>query len=132
MTVFIDTSALYALLDRSDANHRSAVNAWVDFLKSDERLITSNYVLVESFALTQGRRGIAAVRLLDEDIMPVINVNFVGREIHRSSISAVLSAGRRNLSLVDCVSFEIMRTLGIKTAFTFDPHFKEQGFTILP
>jgi uncharacterized protein len=132
MTVFIDTSALYALLDRSDANHRSAVNAWVDFLKSDERLITSNYVLVESFALTQGRLGIAAVRLLDEDIMPVINVNFVGREIHRSSISAVLSAGRRNLSLVDCVSFEIMRTLGIKTAFTFDPHFKEQGFTILP
>ena len=132
MTVFVDTSALYALLDRSDANHRSAVNAWVDFLKSDERLITSNYVLVESFALTQGRLGIAAVRLLDEDIMPVINVNFVGREIHRSSISAVLSAGRRNLSLVDCVSFEIMRTLGIKTAFTFDPHFKEQGFTILP
>ena len=132
MTVFIDTSALYALLDRSDANHRSAVNAWVDFLKSDERLITSNYVLVESFALTQGRLGIAAVRLLEEDIMPIINVNFVGREIHRSSISAVLSAGRRNLSLVDCVSFEIMRTLGIKTAFTFDPHFKEQGFTILP
>ena len=132
MTVFIDTSALYALLDRSDANHRSAVNAWVDFLKSDERLITSNYVLVESFALTQGRLGIAAVRLLDEDIMPVINVNFVGREMHRSGISAVLSAGRRNLSLVDCVSFEIMRTLGIKTAFTFDPHFKEQGFTILP
>jgi predicted nucleic acid-binding protein len=132
MTVFVDTSALYALLDRSDANHRSAVNAWVDFLKSDERLITSNYVLVESFALTQSRLGIAAARLLEEDIMPIINVNFVGREIHRSSISAVLSAGRRNLSLVDCVSFEIMRTLGIKTAFTFDPHFKEQGFTILP
>ena len=132
MTVFVDTSALYALLDRSDANHRSAVNAWVDFLKSDERLITSNYILVESFALTQSRLGIAAVRLLEEDIVPVINVNFVGREIHRSSISAVLSAGRRNLSLVDCVSFEIMRTLGIKTAFTFDPHFKDQGFTILP
>jgi predicted nucleic acid-binding protein len=30
------------------------------------------------------------------------------------------------------VSFEIMRTLGIKTAFTFDPHFKEQGFTAIP
>jgi predicted nucleic acid-binding protein len=132
MTVFIDTSALYALLDRSDANHKSAVSVWVDFLKSDERLITSNYVIVESFSLTQSRLGIAAVRLLDEDIMPVINVHFVNREIHHSSISAVLSAGRHNLSLVDCVSFEMMRTLGIKTAFTFDFHFKEQGFVILP
>lgn len=132
MTVFVDTSALYALLDRSDANHKNAVSVWAHFLKSDESLITSNYVLVECFSLTQSMLGIAAVRLLEEDMVPVINIHFVNREVHRSSISAVLSAGRRNLSLVDCVSFEIMRTLGIRTAFTFDPHFKEQGFTILP
>lgn len=132
MTVFVDTSALYALLDRSDAYHKPAARTWTGFLKSDERLITSNYILVESFTLTQSRLGIAAVRLLEEDIVPVISIHFVGRDAHRSSISALLSAGRRNLSLVDCVSFEIMRTLGIKAAFTFDPHFKEQGFTILP
>ena len=132
MTVFVDTSALYALLDRADANHKQAVSAWSSLLNRDERVFTSNYVLVESFALTQNRLGMDAVRLLQEDILPVIGIHFVDREVHRSGISAMLSAGRRNLSFVDCVSFEIMRTLGIKTAFTFDPHFKEQGFTVIP
>ena len=132
MTVFVDTSTLYALLDRADANHKQAVSAWSSLLNRDERVFTSNYVLVESFALTQNRLGMDAVRLLQEDILPVIGIHFVDREVHRSGISAMLSAGRRNLSFVDCVSFEIMRTLGIKTAFTFGPHFKEQGFTVIP
>lgn len=132
MTVFADTSALYSLLDRSDANHKRAVVAWTGLLNDYQRFLTSNYVLVESLALTQTRLGMDAVRLLQEDILPVINIHFVDREIHRSGISAVLSAGRRNLSFVDCVSFEIMRTFGIKSAFTFDPHFKEQGFTVIP
>jgi predicted nucleic acid-binding protein len=132
VTVFADTSALYALLDRADANHKHAVSSWTNLLNGNERFFASNYVLVESFALTQSRLGMDAVRLLQEDILPVITIHFVDREIHRSGISAMLSAGRRNLSFVDCVSFEIMRTLGIKTAFTFDPHFKEQGFTVIP
>ena len=132
MTVFVDTSALYALLDRADANHKHAVAAWAGRLDGNEGFFTSNYVLVESFALTQSRLGMDAVRLLQEEILPVMSIHFVDREIHRSSVSAVLSAGRRNLSLVDCVSFETLRTLGIKTAFSFDPHFKEQGFTVIP
>ena len=132
MTIFADTSALYALLDRADVNHKRAVSAWSSLLNGDKRFFTSNYVLVESFALTQSRLGMDAVRLLQEDILPVISIHFVDREVHRSGISAMLSAGRRNLSFVDCVSFEIMRTLGIKTAFTFGPHFKEQGFTVIP
>jgi uncharacterized protein len=132
MTVFVDTSALYALLDRADASHEHAAGAWRGFLNDDEQLLTSNYVVVESFALTQSRLGIAAVRLLQDDILPVIRIHFVDREVHRSSISVLLAAGRRNLSLVDCASFEIMRALGIKTVFAFDPHFKEQGFVVVP
>jgi predicted nucleic acid-binding protein len=44
----------------------------------------------------------------------------------------MLTASKRNLSLVDCVSFEIMRALGIKTVFAFDPHFAEQGYRCIP
>jgi predicted nucleic acid-binding protein len=132
MRIFIDTSAFYALLDRDDENHRKAKNAWVDLLKNENTLITSNYVLVETFALLQHRLGIEAVRGFQNDILPLVNIEFVISELHRSGVSALLSASRRNLSLVDCVSFEMMRTLEIKTAFAFDPHFKEQGFNMLP
>lgn len=31
-----------------------------------------------------------------------------------------------------CVSFEVMRALGVKAVLTFDPHFREQGFAVSP
>lgn len=132
MRVFIDTSAFYALLDRDDANHSSARVAWTSLLEGANPFFTSNYVLVESFALIQHRLGMDAVRGFHEDIVPLIQVEFVASEIHRSGIGALLSAARRNLSLVDCVSFEVMRSLDIRAAFAFDPHFKEQGFALIP
>jgi predicted nucleic acid-binding protein len=132
MRVFIDTSAFYALLDRDDESHRKAKNSWADLLKNDDILVTNNYVLVETFALIQHRLGMDAVRGFQNDLLPLVNIEFVVPELHRSGVSALLSASRRNLSLVDCVSFEMMRTLEIKMAFAFDPHFKEQGFNTLP
>jgi uncharacterized protein len=132
MIVFIDTSAFYALFDRNDHHHSKARTAWARILGSAAPLVTSNYVLVESFALLQHRLGIDAVRGFHEDIVPLLHVEFVTSETHQAAISGLLSAARRNLSLVDCVSFEVMRGLGIKTIFAFDPHFKEQGFTVVP
>jgi len=131
MRVFIDTSAFYALLDRDDAHHARAKSAWSGLLESAHALVTSNYILVETFALLQNRLGIEAIRAFHDDILPLINVEFVASGTHRSGVAALLSASRRNLSLVDCVSFEVMRTSGINTAFAFDKHFKEQGFSLI-
>ena len=132
MRSFIDTSAFYALLDRDDESHPKAKRVWVDLLSGEDTLITSNYVLVETFALLQHRLGMEAARGFQGDVLPLVNVEFVNSDIHRSGVSAFLSMSRRNLSLVDCVSFEMMRTLEIKAVFAFDPHFREQGFDILP
>jgi predicted nucleic acid-binding protein len=132
MRVFIDTSAFYALLDRDDENHRKAKSSWVDLLNNENTFVTSSYVLVETFPLLQHQLGMEAVRGFQNDVLPLVNIEFVLSEIHRSAVSILLSASRRNLSLVDCVSFEMMRTLEIKTAFVFDLHFKEQGFDTLP
>ena len=46
-------------------------------------------------------------------------------------MAAVLAARRRDLSVVDCVSFEAMRRQHIVSAFAFDPHFGAQGFRLL-
>ena len=43
----------------------------------------------------------------------------------------MLTAARRRLSLVDCVSFDVMRRLGLNRVFCFDQHFEEQGFDIV-
>lgn len=132
MIIFLDTSALYAVLDRDDANHARAKERWAVLLDPDNALVTTNYILVESFALIQNRLGLGALRSFQEDILPLISVEWVDAAAHRAGVGALLAAGRRKLSLVDCVSFEAMRSLGLRTAFTFDPHFVEQGFLSVP
>ena len=132
MTVYIDTSALYAVLDADDENHERAKHLWIDLLTQGAQLVCSNYVLIETFALVQHRLGIEALRTLQEDVLPILHVAWVDESSHRAGVTAVLTAARRRLSLVDCISFEMMRQLGIKVAFAFDPHFSEQGFRCLP
>jgi predicted nucleic acid-binding protein len=132
MSVFVDTSAFFAVLDADDGNHDAARQVWEDLLTQEVVLVCSNYVLVETLALVQRRLGIPAVRTFQEDIMPVLNVEWIDESIHQVGIAGVLAAARSELSPVDCVSFEIMRRLGIKAAFVFDHHFEEQGFECLP
>jgi uncharacterized protein len=132
MTVFLDTSGLYAVFDRDDANHSSARNAWVAWLREGAVLVTNNYVLLETAALLKHRIGVAALRALHEEVTPLLQVDWISEEQHRSGVEAVLAAARRKLSLVDCVSFQTMRNRGVRTAFCFDPHFREQGFTTKP
>jgi uncharacterized protein len=132
MRVFIDTSGFLSVLDRDDASHAEAKKTWIDLLSSDDELITTNYVLLETFALVQNRLGMAATRLFNDDIFPVLRVEWLGKSQHEASTGILLSVSRRKLSLVDCASFTAMRTLGITTAFTLDKHFKEQGFDCIP
>jgi predicted nucleic acid-binding protein len=132
LTVFLDTSGLYAVFDRDDNNHLVAKTAWAEWLRNGTVFVTNNYVLVETTALLQNRLGVAAVRALYEEITPLLHIEWVSEEQHRAAIEAALAAGRRKLSLVDCVSFQTMRNRGLRTAFCFDTHFREQGFVTRP
>ena len=94
--------------------------------------MTTSYVLIELVALAQNRLGIDSVRDIDGALMPLLQVVWVDAELHGRGLAALLSAGRRRLSLVDCVSFEVMRERGIEICFTIDKHFAEHGFEPIP
>ncbi len=130
MSVFIDTSALVALLDADEARHGQAGLIWKELLGSGASIVTTNYVLVETCALTQRRLGSAAVRVLTDDLLPVVEVVWIGRDLHERAVSVLVAASRRDLSLVDAVSFEVMRGRGLDQAFAFDRHFEEAGFSL--
>jgi len=133
MTVFVDTSALYAVLDRDDANHPAARETWKRLLLDPSALLlTHNYVLVETAALLQNRRGIDVVRTLYEKVVPMIRIDWLDEQRHRMAIEMLLTAARKKLSLVDCASFLVMRDHAVTHAFCFDRHFAEQGFQPLP
>ncbi len=131
MTVFVDTSAFYAVIDADDDRHPTAKHAWEGLLDERDTLHTTNYVLVETIALLQSRIGMEGVRTFTADVMPVLAVMWVDEGTHRWAHHALLISSRRALSLVDCVSFEVMRRQGIDRAFCFDEHFAEQGFQVI-
>ena len=47
-------------------------------------------------------------------------------------MTSLLASGRKDVSLVDWVSFELMRRAGISMAFAFDRDFAAQGFSLIP
>ena len=128
MSVFVDTSAILAVLDGSDDRHEAAKRAWIRLLEDERPLVCHNYILVETAAVLARRVGMDAVRIFEHDVAPVLRVAWITREIHGAAAGAHLVAARGSLSLVDCASFEIMRRTGLAAAFAFDRHFREYGF----
>lgn len=120
------------MVDADDLHHSRADATWKALLSSREKLVSTNYVLVETFALVQRRLGMEAVQAIQRDVIPVIEIMWIDRESHRAAMERFLESSRRHLSLVDCSSFEIMRRQGILSAFTFDSHFSEHGFQQVP
>lgn len=58
--IFVDTSAFYSILDQDDDNHATASERWRRLVADDVELVTSNYILIETTMLLQGRLGMAA------------------------------------------------------------------------
>ena len=126
MTVFVDTSALFALLDEDDTNHLAARSTFVRLRGTD--LVTHAYVVVETVALVSRRLGWAAVERLLDRILPVIRVVAVDEAAHAQALDSFRAAGTATVSLVDRTSFALMRAEGIDRAFAFDRDFLVEGF----
>jgi len=132
MSIFIDTSAFLAILNKEDHFHQIAKETWEEINVSEEYLICSNYVINETISLLQNRFGIEALRIFENEVRPVIDLIWVDQSIHHAGMVVVLTTNHRKLSLVDCTSFEIIRNLQVEKVFTFDSHFSDQGFNIIP
>lgn len=134
--VLLDTSALFALLDAEQRFHEDAKRAWDQLLANARRgqqpLLTHHAIVMESTALVARRLGMQAVRELHDGFLPVAEIVWIDEKLHRRASAAMFAASRRAVSLVGWLSFEVMRDRRIRRAFTFDGHFREQGFLPVP
>lgn len=130
MVIFFDTSAAFALLDERDPNHQAANDAFRRHIDA-ERFVTHNYVVLETIALLRRRLGIRAVRAFIDRLQPLLEVTWIDAARHERATVDLLASRRRRVSLVDCVSFEVMREVGARTAFAYDADFRREGFTLL-
>jgi predicted nucleic acid-binding protein len=130
VSVFVDTSAVYALIDADDGNHVAARQAFENL--RDAELTTHAYVVVESLALVARRLGREAVRHLIDDLLPVIDVQPVDAVLHTLALAAYRESNDVRVSFVDRTSFAFMRLNAIEAAFAFDAAFARAGLRSLP
>jgi len=130
--IYIDTSAFYALIDRSDRFHDQAKSLWPSLLANHITLLTNNYVVNETMNLLHYRLGFAAARLWHKALLGVVDVKWVDSNIHRQGHELWMNLGRLDHSLVDCISYITMNHHQIEKAFCFKACYSEQGYTLLP
>ena len=90
MDVFFDTSAIFAVLGGSDASHTKAHRTWTELVdglsEGKVRLVTTNYVVVETCALLQSRIGLAAVRVFLDDVLQVSEIVWITPAQHIAAV----------------------------------------------
>jgi predicted nucleic acid-binding protein len=129
--IFVDSGPFLARYLAKDAFHERALEVWPSLTAS--RLFTSNHVLAESLTLI-GRRASYSIaaecgeRLYGSERLEII---FSDREDETAALRLFRKFADQKVSFTDCVSFALMRQLGIETAFTFDRHFLQAGFRVI-
>jgi predicted nucleic acid-binding protein len=130
--ILVDTSAYFALVDKSDRHHSSAVA----FIRSNTvPLVTTDLILVESLNLVRVRLGHShAVRLGRQLLNPALTtVLKVSDEDMAQGWRLFQRYQDKDFSFTDCTSFALMERSRIATAFAFDLHFHQYGrFIIVP
>lgn len=129
--VFVDTSAILALLVASDRAHGIAAEAFLKLSSHQAVLITTSYVLVETYALLGRRLGLEAVKRFREDFSPLLDVVWVHKELHEKALDVMLQRKAAALSLVDITSFLVAHEQKIDSVFAFDEHFEKEGFVLI-
>ena len=136
MSLFVDSSAWYAAADRGDRSHARAKQ----LLQSEDVLITTDHVLIETWILLRHRIGRPAAERFWEGLRGgAAEVEAVTE----TDLAVAWSAGEafpdQDFSIVDRTSFAVMERLGLRRVATFDDDFavfrfgraKRQAFEVV-
>ena len=128
--LFVDTSAWYPLVVRSHPDHLALATALRKRVTAGARVVTTNLVVAETHALLLRRVGYAAALAFVRTVRQPPNVVVVSKEAtEQLAIDDWLTPyDDQSFSLVDCVSFVVMRERRIAEALTLDHHFTVAGF----
>ena len=128
--IFADTSYYIALLSEVDERHDSAVE-WSERVLG--RQVVTEYVLVEfGSALSKVRDRPLYVPFV-EHLLADKDTEFIAAsdELFRRGRALFGKRLDKSWSLVDCISFVVMRQRRVSEALTTDHHFEQAGFTAL-
>ena len=135
--IFVDTGGWIAMSAIRDQFHRQAAFYYRKISKKNVPLITSNYILAETYTRIRYDDGHAKVIQFNSIIQEAtkigrLHLEWVTPPIHQEAWKIFEDFSDQIFSFVDCTSFVIARRMGAVEAFGFDEHFKTMGFVLRP
>ncbi len=125
----VDTSAVYALLDRSDNRHAEARSLLNHLRVVSAPILLTNFIVAECHALIARRLGPDLGRAwLRGLVWPVERVT---EEDENRAREIILTYEDKAFSYTDATTFALMERLNVRTVFAFDIHFAQFGFRLL-
>ena len=128
--VFVDTSAIIALLNATDEYHPKASRLNNELLEEQVRFITTSAVMnevLDGFSKLYLRRsGIAYFDAFSQS--HYTRMIHVSKPIFLAGVDLFRKRPDKEWSLTDCISFIVMRRYRLKEALPIDHHFEQAGF----
>jgi predicted nucleic acid-binding protein len=128
--IFIDTVFIVALVNELDQYHEEAVE-WSLQIEGGPLLITDAVLLEVGNHLARRHRAEAVdviEGLLAADDVQVVHLT---PKLFLQALDTYKTYKDKTWSLVDCISFQVMRNYGVIEALTADHHFAQAGFRVL-
>jgi len=128
--VFADTSYYVALLGPNDAHHQRALK-WSQRLLG--RVVVTEYVLVELGSALSGAEDRHLYVPFVEELLKDNGTVFVpsSQDMFHRGLALFANRPDKEWSLVDCISFVVMKERRLQEALTADRHFIQAGFRAL-
>ena len=131
--VFLDTVGLIALLSRDDEYHPNAADVFHQIGQAERPVITTDLVLAEvgnGLARTALREDVCWL-IGELEASAAATVVYVDRRQFAEGLALYAARADKRWGLVDCVSFVVMKAMGLTDAFTADRHFQQAGLKCL-
>lgn len=131
--VFVDSSFLFAYFVESDTFHTESQNIFQAMAKQQLELVVSNFILDETYTLLRIKSNLPTALALRQ----ALENSKILLTIIRVTVDDEADAWEwftkpwSKLSYTDCVSFALMKRLGLTQVATFDVHFAKAGFKII-
>jgi len=117
----------------SDKNHLKAVQIANQLEKNQNRLVTTQAILLEiGNALSKKKYRLAAIQLLESLVAdPNVEIIELTNQLYTEAFELFKNRRDKEWGLVDCISFIVMQNRGITDALTADRHFSQAGLRAL-
>jgi|SRR3989344_4964535 len=131
--IFIDSDALIGLTLPQDPHHAKASVNMAQLSLSQEELVTSWETIDEVVTKLSMFHNKQVARDFIQTILPTTKIRtvYIDQLLSIATLKIFDKQTSKNVSLTDCANIAICRSLGITHIFSFDPHYSQNGLTLL-